>query len=245
MNEYNIVKFNDNITCINEADVRSFLIEGSDSALLIDTGYTIKGMSKIVNNLTSLPVTVVITHADPDHIMNNKDFDQVLMHPSEFAHYATRCGQINTKTLPLWEGDILDLGGISFEVIHIPGHSPGSIALLDRENRLLIGGDSIQEGPIFMHGAHRSINAMASSMNKLMNYLPSFDTILPSHHKMPLKSDYVKYILDGTIKLINGELEPQELDEDCPYKHFPDTIKLFTWEKVQFYFDLKEYSKMK
>ncbi len=131
-----------------------------------------------------------------------------------------------------------DLGGISFEVIHIPGHSPGSIALLDQKNKLLIGGDSVQEGPIFMHGEHRNLNAMIFSMEKLLKYLPSFDTILPSHHKMPLDSNYVQHVLDGAIKLSNGELEPQDLGEDCPYKHFPDTIKLFTCGKVQFYYNI-------
>ncbi len=101
MSEYTIEKFNDNITCIHEDDVRIFLIEGNDRALLVDTGYTIRNLSKIVNNLTSLPVTVLITHSDPDHIMNNKEFDEVLMHPSELAYYATRYDQAATKR-PWW-----------------------------------------------------------------------------------------------------------------------------------------------
>ena len=240
MNEYTIEKFNDHITCINESDVRAFLIEGKESALLVDTGCTIKGMKKITDELTSLPLTVLISHADPDHIMNNRDFNEVLMHPSEFAYYSTRYDVEATKLLPIWEGEVIDLGGITLEVIHIPGHTPGSIALLDKENRLLIGGDSVQEGPIFMHGSHRNLNAMIYSMEKLMKYVPLFDTVLPSHHKLPLASDYVQYVLEGARKLKKGQLEPQELGEDCPYKHFPDTVKLFTCGKVQFYYDLNQ-----
>ncbi len=47
---------------------------------------------------------------------------------------------------------MIDLGAMKFEALLIPGHTPGSIALLDRENRLLIGGDSVQRGTVLMVG---------------------------------------------------------------------------------------------
>lgn len=46
--------------------------------------------------------------------------------------------------LVLRTGDRLKLGERQFDVIHLPGHTPGSIALYDRTNRLLLSGDSIQ-----------------------------------------------------------------------------------------------------
>ena len=51
-------------------------------------------------------------------------------------------------TMILADGDVLDLGDRAFEVMHLPGHSPGSIGLYDRSNRVLFGGDAIYDGPL-------------------------------------------------------------------------------------------------
>lgn len=43
------------------------------------------------------------------------------------------------------EGDVIDLGGLKLEVYDLPGHTPGGIALLNRQDRILFVGDSIIE----------------------------------------------------------------------------------------------------
>lgn len=51
-------------------------------------------------------------------------------------------------TRHLVEGDIVDLGNCSFEVLHLPGHSPGSIGLWDARSRVLFSGDAIYDGAL-------------------------------------------------------------------------------------------------
>lgn len=46
------------------------------------------------------------------------------------------------------EGDVVDLGDRRFEVLHLPGHSPGSIALWDAADGVLIAGDAVYDGII-------------------------------------------------------------------------------------------------
>jgi len=46
------------------------------------------------------------------------------------------------------EGDILDLGDRIFEVLHLPGHSPGSVGLYERRSQTLFSGDAIYDGPL-------------------------------------------------------------------------------------------------
>ena len=46
------------------------------------------------------------------------------------------------------EGDILDAGDRAFEVLHLPGHSPGSIALWEAKTGTLFSGDAIYDGPL-------------------------------------------------------------------------------------------------
>ena len=71
---------------------------------------------------------------------------------------------------PLREGDTLECGGYRFEVLHIPGHTPGSIALLDREHGLLLPGDSIQkEGAIYMFGLRQNLERYLVSLRELQS----------------------------------------------------------------------------
>ena len=48
----------------------------------------------------------------------------------------------------LVEGDVIDLGDVALEVMHLPGHSPDSIGLFDRENGVLFSGDAVYDGPL-------------------------------------------------------------------------------------------------
>lgn len=46
------------------------------------------------------------------------------------------------------EGDVLDLGDRQFEVLHLPGHSPGSIGLWEAASGVFFSGDAIYDGPL-------------------------------------------------------------------------------------------------
>ncbi len=46
------------------------------------------------------------------------------------------------------EGDFIDTGDRRFEVLHLPGHSPGSIALWEADSGTLFSGDAIYDGPL-------------------------------------------------------------------------------------------------
>ena len=48
----------------------------------------------------------------------------------------------------LSEGDIIDIGDRAFEVLHLPGHSPGSIGLWEAATGMLFSGDAIYDGPL-------------------------------------------------------------------------------------------------
>jgi len=64
----------------------------------------------------------------------------------DLRQYGLRGARGSVSTID--EGDRIDLGDRSFEVLHLPGHSPGSIGLWDRQNRVLFSGDAIYDGPL-------------------------------------------------------------------------------------------------
>lgn len=207
---YEVDKIGEGFWRIGEARVCSYLLAGSRQALLIDTGYGAGDLRGEVERLTSLPVTLVNTHADRDHIGGNAGFGAALMHPAEFDRYRQAGGE---NPLPLWEGAVLDLGGRSLEVVLIPGHTPGSIALLDRENRLLISGDTVQNGSIFMFGDGRNMSAYMASLERLMALGDAFDLVYAAHGDAPVKRELIPKLLEGARRIQRGEIEGGEFTE--------------------------------
>jgi glyoxylase-like metal-dependent hydrolase (beta-lactamase superfamily II) len=113
------------------------------------------------NNLK--PVKMVNTHCHIDHILGTAflhDRFQLpfLMHPLEKPLLKASMAQgeffgLEVQTPPeptafLEEGDKVAFGSSEFEIIHIPGHSPGGIVLLNREEQCLFSGDVLFQGSI-------------------------------------------------------------------------------------------------
>lgn len=65
------------------------------------------------------------------------------------------------------EGDVIDLGDRAFRVLHLPGHTPGSIALLEEATGTLIGGDAIYDGLIIDTLPESDRKAYAGTMERL------------------------------------------------------------------------------
>ena len=224
-----VVKIDDSTYTIEDNGVRCLLFAGRERALLVDTGFgAAGGVRALAESLTDKPITLVVSHADPDHTGNNAEFETAYMHPAEMPYYYQNA-KPGAKVLPLWEGDVIDLGGRKIEVILIPGHTPGSIALLDRENRVLVPGDSVSGGPVFMFGAHRNIYAYIASMEKLLAASDAYDTIYPSHGPLPIPSEQVEKALAAAHKLLAGELSPQE-------PPFPLPAKMYMREGAGFFY---------
>lgn len=114
----------------------------------------VKYGQEIAEGITKLPIMLLNTHADPDHISGNGSFDCFYMHPDEEDNYKIHGGP--GVILPVKDNEIIDLGNRPLKIIFIPGHTPGSVAILDISNRVLISGDTIQDGNIFMFKEHRN-----------------------------------------------------------------------------------------
>ena len=74
------------VWCIDDhgSDIM-YLVIGSDSALLIDTGLGLVHLRDYVKSITNLPLIVVNTHGHPDHAGANYQFEKVYAHKADFA----------------------------------------------------------------------------------------------------------------------------------------------------------------
>ncbi|MDD3411182.1 MAG: MBL fold metallo-hydrolase [Eubacteriales bacterium] len=179
---------------IDESFTRMFLLEGDEHALLIDTGLGTGDLRQAVSKLTDKPIILANTHGDHDHCRNNHAFAQAYMHPSDYCMY-DKLGQLPCRLMPMWEGQTIDLGGRVLEAILIPGHTPGSLAYLDVTNRELYGGDSVQNGTIFLFGSGRSLETYLASMRKLWNRRERFDRVYASHGPLRLEVDFIQQLI--------------------------------------------------
>jgi glyoxylase-like metal-dependent hydrolase (beta-lactamase superfamily II) len=82
---------------------------------------------------------------------------------------------------PVRDGERLDLGGRSLEVIRTPGHTPDSICLLDRARGLLFTGDTYYSGEIYLWAPETDVADYAASVEKLARLEPALTRLLPAH----------------------------------------------------------------
>lgn len=212
MVDYQIIQINSNTWRIEDGGVRFFLLTGTEKALLIDSGMMVNNAYDIAKGLTDLPISLLNTHADRDHIGSNEQFPTFYMHREEEPVYRSS-GKPGT-IIPVQGGDIIDLGNRKLEIIELPGHTPGSIAVLDVAGRVLISGDPIQRhGSIFMFGSHRNMGAYIESLRQLEKRNPDFDEIWPSHADSPLTTDIIKMLYDGAQDILDGKVagKPEEM----------------------------------
>lgn len=200
-----IVKLYENTWTVEDNGVRIFILAGTEKALIVDTGRTGIAIRDAARQVTDLPLMLLNTHADLDHIAGNDTFEEFYMHPSEaIVYHNIHHGK--GKMLPVFDGDVLDLGGRTVQVIHVPGHTPGSITVLDPEERCLIGGDPIQEdGDIYMFGLHRDMEAYIAGLERLWTREEEFDFIYPSHAKRKIGKSVIRKLIKGAEDILAGK----------------------------------------
>lgn len=209
---YTVSKVSDSHYRLAEGNVFMELLLGSEKALLIDTGYGFGDLKKAVREITPLPLIIVNTHAHPDHAcgnwqfaeavwMNRRDLECCRLYntpearlaampkkkPEDFLEEAYLLG--GTGNLAFTEeGQIFDLGGLALEVVNLPGHTGGSIGLMDRAGRRLFVGDAMNTALfLFQKGVSQPLSVYKETLIK-SSALP-VDVLWASHAPVPAAKD--------------------------------------------------------
>lgn len=205
--DYEITKIDESTWILSEGFVRFFLLAGCDEALLIDTGMNVGKVKEAAKKLTPLQLRVINTHSDSDHVGGNKDFYEVYMHVEEEENYRAHGLGDGTKIVPVSDGEIIDLGNRPVKIVWLPGHTPGSIGLLDINRRYFFSGDTVQQNSeVYMFGSRRNIKDYVQSLEKIQKMSDQFDLIYACHGTIPIKPDFIPQLIEGTKKIIAGEI---------------------------------------
>jgi glyoxylase-like metal-dependent hydrolase (beta-lactamase superfamily II) len=194
-----------------------YLFIGEKKALLFDTGMGKGDLAGYVRKLTNLPLEVAISHGARDHHGQNDQFKNNKVYYPEKDINSLPATIDRSKYVLVREGDRIDIGGRVFEVIDLPGHSPGHVVYLDRGHNLAFTADILGSGDkVYMQGNNRT------SMETYLTGLRHFEdkvkglnglTLLVGHSfqtKTPLTGVAgLQMITDMRIlaeKLIKGEI---------------------------------------
>ncbi len=201
-------KLTDRVTQITDpANVFCFLVQGTDAAVLIDTGTGLKGLRKLVEELTDLPVSVVLTHGHGDHAGGVGEWPKVYLHPADrrmigehgmemrMGYAAAMMGPdanlteemfvpvpgADTEIAELSDGQIFPLGGAQLEVVQVPGHTRGSCCMLLRGERSILYGDACNVNTLVSGEESTTISEYKRSLLRLKTFDDAYDTVYYSH----------------------------------------------------------------
>ena len=176
--------------------------DGSAACAVADPGMSSReGVGQLVdffkeNGLT--PEAILLTHGHFDHVWGVAQLLEqypvpVYMHPADRGilldgasvfkgMQSFNAFKHDFPTVDVADGDVLQVGGASFKVIHTPGHTPGGVCYWSRENNLLICGDTLFAGSIGRTdlGGGDYDQLMDSLLKKVMT-LPGETDVIPGH----------------------------------------------------------------
>lgn len=150
---YTVYAVTDGVWLIEDGtDTKSciYVVEGSKSAVVIDTGSPCGGdLFALVRELTALPWTLLITHGHPDHAAFLDQTDAFYMSSKDLPlleGFYPDGALPRSRHRPIDESTTFDLGGIRIHVIETPGHTPGSVMFTDPAHGLVFAGDAFGSG---------------------------------------------------------------------------------------------------
>ncbi|MDR2835427.1 MAG: MBL fold metallo-hydrolase [Bacteroidales bacterium] len=223
-----------------------YLLEGKTKALLIDTLIGVGNLRAFCRELTDLPITVVNTHGHIDHTGGIFDFDECYIHSNDisliYEKEDRRKGYVENgikksgkkiviletdftvikpmKTFPIYDGFVFDLGERKIEVIAVPGHTLGTVVLLDRSNRIVFSGDACNINTLLFLPHSTSIEEYRESLFYFKEFQPYFDVMWGGHNLWAVP----KVIIDEAIELCgeiiartDDALESEHLGRPCFY----------------------------
>ena len=195
-------------------NVSMYLVEGEDKALLIDAGDSKEDLLSYIESLTDKPVELLVTHGHGDHAARTDQFEVVYLSHIDIVMLQDWF-DMNVSTsdvIDLNGNEIINLGSTKLEVISVPGHTPGSVAILDREKELLFTSDCIGSGALWMQlPTCTSLKDYYQSLCELEKKIEGLDKlrILVGHAGVLGSSYQVDYLNDVkylTKQILEGKL---------------------------------------
>ncbi len=166
--------------------------DGTDEAVVVDPGFSPERVHAMLEAAGKRPVAVLATHGHFDHVGSAAEFcgDGLPLYIHESDHLALSDPQawgagFDTAPVPVKDarlvagGDVLEFAGFRIEVLHTPGHTPGSVCYVT--DGFVLSGDLVFAGSIGRSDFPNSSPAdMHRSLGRFLE-LPDPLPVYPGH----------------------------------------------------------------
>jgi len=152
----------------------------TEEAVVIDPGFDsaseAKSILKEIERNRFRVKFIINTHGHPDHTSGNKIMKEAIGASILIHEYDAPLLRNPSADKIIREGDLIEVGEVKLRVLHTPGHSKGSIALL--------GADAVFSGDTLFAGGIGRYDLLGGSLEEIMNSLKNKLLILPDHLKV-------------------------------------------------------------
>lgn len=207
--EIKITKVVQDIYCIEEMDYKEhcncYFIVGEEKCLLVDFGIGLIDFEIILSKISyGKEIIKVLTHFHFDHFGGAFNFGKIIANKNNigekdvglnyfnkhdfeaicfFDQVKNNFSIIKNNFVQAVEGEIINLGNYKFQILFTPGHDETSISLFEIDKKILISGDLIYRGEIFLNFLDSDILKYEDSLEKIKKLAPK---LVLGGHNVPI-----------------------------------------------------------
>ena len=195
----------------------SYLVVGDEKAVLFDLGMDEPGLYEYAQHLAQKEVMAVLSHGHFDHIFNLNTLQEAWIHKADAFLLREGMPILNAPPVNpcptlhyLKHGDVIELGNRNLKVIHIPGHTPGSILLLDPATKILLSGDTGARRLLLGVSCEVNIQDLCEKLELLKQ--EDFEVMYSAHDRCALPKAHI----DLMLGVLRDEIETSHVKADLP-----------------------------
>lgn len=207
-----IRSIDDNTWRFTDGDVSFYLLRGAEKAVFIDGGWRHNDLHSLSGQIVGdIDLSLVNTSCVDALLGSNDEFSRFYMSPSDGFIYHNMLDKVGIIK-PVFDGDIIDLGGRELEVISFPGITPGSVVILDYLSGVVFGGLSLTDGLIDMTAGYSDIHAYLMSAKRMDKFRTKYDVIYPAAGRGEVSPAILPHLEKTAQCIIRREITGEEKD---------------------------------
>jgi glyoxylase-like metal-dependent hydrolase (beta-lactamase superfamily II) len=181
---------------VSSKDTNAWLIGDDEEVIVIDPGRDPAGVLGAVGDREV--VAVICTHGHPDHVaaaleVAEADEAPVALHPRDRLLWRDAYPEDDVE-IEMADGGIFEVADVQLEVIHAPGHTPGSVCLYCEDLGAVFTGHTLTAGgPVPHDGEFPDFARQLTAIGEYLLALPGSTRVLPGDGEETTIADVEKH----------------------------------------------------